>query len=240
MLIIFIPLLIAAYLVGSIPAAYLVTRWRRGIDIRRYGSGNVGASNVFSVVSKRWTVPVTIFDLVKGMLMVWLAQKFGLSLSQQIAAGLLTIIGHNWPLFLGFSGGRGIMSSLGVILMLSPILGGIMLVISFALAPFRLLPLGVSLALILGPFLSWFLTVPLGIEEKLTLTLGLTAIALLAFVRRLTVPRTSFTDRVSRRELIFYRLLFDRDIRDRSTWIKQKPGSGSSADDVADQDDENG
>jgi glycerol-3-phosphate acyltransferase PlsY len=60
----------AAYLVGSIPAAYLVARWRRGVDIRKHGSGNVGAANTLTVVGKRWSVAVTVFDIGKGALMV--------------------------------------------------------------------------------------------------------------------------------------------------------------------------
>ena len=235
MFIIFIPLLIVAYLLGSVPAAYLVTKWRRGIDIRRYGSSNVGASNVFTVISKRWTIPVIIFDLFKGIFMVWLAQRLGLSVSQQIAVGMLIIIGHNWSFFLGFSGGRGILSSLGVIFIFSPIIGVIILVLAYSLAPFRMLPLGVFFGLISAPLLSWFLSEPLDIEERLTVTLGFLVIAIVAFVRRLTVPRTSFTDQVSRKELIFYRILLDRDIRDRSTWIKQKPDSESPVDDIPDR-----
>ena len=63
MVIKFILLILGAYLLGSVPAAYLVAKWSRGIDIRQYGSGNVGAANVLAIVSKRWAIPVTIFDL---------------------------------------------------------------------------------------------------------------------------------------------------------------------------------
>ena len=70
----FILLVIGAYLLGSVPAAYIIARWRRGIDIREYGSGNVGAANVLAAVSKWWSIPVTIFDIGKGVLTVWIAQ----------------------------------------------------------------------------------------------------------------------------------------------------------------------
>ena len=66
MIITFILLLLVAYLLGSVPSAYLIAKWTRGIDIRQYGSGNVGASNISTVVSKRWAIPVTIFDIGKG------------------------------------------------------------------------------------------------------------------------------------------------------------------------------
>ncbi len=62
----FISLAIGAYLLGSVPSAYLVARWRRGIDIRQHGSGNVGAANVMASVSKWWSIPVTLFDSGKG------------------------------------------------------------------------------------------------------------------------------------------------------------------------------
>jgi len=218
----FILLIIGAYLLGSVPAAYLVAKWRRGIDIRQYGSGNVGAANVLAVVSKRWSIVVTIFDVGKGALTVLVAQQLlGLGVAQQVAVGIATIIGHNWPVFLRFQGGRGIFTSLGVITMFSPKLGLIVLVMSYLLAPFRQVSLGVSLSLVSLPILSWFLSQPLGIEERLPVTLGFVVLALIALSRRLTVPRTALSESVSPLQLFINRLLFDRDIRDRKAWISQ-------------------
>lgn len=217
----FIVLMLGGYLLGSVPAAYLVAKWRRGIDIRKYGSGNVGASNVSAVVSKRWSIPVTIFDVGKGALVVFVAQQFDLEAYQQLTVGLCTIIGHNWPLFLGFKGGRGIFTSLGVIMMLSWKLGIIVLAVSYILAPFRQLAFGVTMALVALPFLSWFLSKPLDIEEKLPITLGFIALSSLALIKRLVAPKTPLSESVHPVELVFNRLLFDRDIRDRKTWITQ-------------------
>ncbi|MFH0769712.1 MAG: glycerol-3-phosphate acyltransferase [Chloroflexota bacterium] len=228
MIIEFALLLLGGYLLGSIPSAYLVAKWSRGIDIRQYGSGNVGASNVFSVVSKRWAIPVTIFDIGKGALIVWVAQLLGLGAAQQVTAGIMTIIGHNWPLFLRFQGGRGVYTSLGVITMLSPKLGLITLIIAYSLAPLRQLALGVSLALISLPFFSWFLSQPLDIKERLPITLGFVVLALIAFLKRLIVPRTPLSQSVPAVELVVNRLLFDRDIRDRKTWVSQT-SRGTSA-----------
>jgi len=217
----FVLLIIGAYLLGSVPAAYLIARWRRGIDIRQYGSGNVGASNVLSVVARRWSIPVTIFDIGKGALTVWVAQLIGLGAAQQVTVGIVTIIGHNWPIFLRFRGGRGIFTSLGVITLLSWKLSLIVLVMSYLLAPFRRLALGVTLALVSLPFFSWFLTQPLGIAERLPITLGLAVLASIALTRRLIAPRTSLSESVSTGQLIFNRLLYDRDIRDRKAWLRQ-------------------
>ncbi len=214
-------LVVAAYLLGSIPTAYLIARWRRGIDIRQYGSGNVGAANVLAAVSKRWSILVTIFDIGKGALAVWLAQRLGLEAYQQVIVGLITIIGHNWSIFLRFQGGRGVFTSLGVITMLSWKLGLIVMVVSYLFAPFRQLPFGVTLALASLPVFSWFLSQPLGITERLPITLGFIAIFLLGLTKRLIVPKTPLSESVSRSQLLINRLLFDRDIRDRRAWISQ-------------------
>ena len=219
----FILLILGAYLLGSVPAAYLVAKWSRGIDLRQYGSGNVGASNILTVVSKWWSIPVTIFDLFKGMLAIYVAQWIGLGITQQVTVGIAAIIGHNWPVFLRFAGGRGILTSLGVIIILSPKLGPIVLVLAFLFAPFRQLALGVFIALVFLPILSWFLSQPLGIEERLPITLGYLTILLIAVFRRLAAPPTSVTASVSPGQLVLNRLLFDRDIRDREAWIHRAP-----------------
>lgn len=222
-IIFFVLLIIGGYLMGSIPTAYMIARWKRGIDIRQYGSGNVGASNVLATVSRWWSIPVFIIDLTKGILMIWIARLVGLDIAQQIAIGLAAIIGHNWSIFLRFSGGRGIFTSLGVILFLAPKLGLVVLVLAYLFAPFRQLPLGVTIALVTLPFLSWFLNHPLGIEEPLAFTLGLIAILLIALAKRLAVRRASIAASLPTWELIINRLLFDRDIRNREAWISRAP-----------------
>ena len=235
MIAVFILLIIGAYLLGSVPSAYLVARWRRGIDIRQYGSGNVGASNVLATVSKRWSIPVTIFDIGKGALTVWVAQLVGLSAAQQVTVGIFTIIGHNWPVFLRFRGGRGVFTSLGVITMLSPKVGLIMLVMPYLLAPFRQVSLGVAVALFTLPFLSWFLSEPLSIEERLPITCGFIALSLMGLLKRLLAPKTKLSESVHPVELVFNRILFDRDIRDRKAWISQTRAESNSAEQPLEQ-----
>jgi glycerol-3-phosphate acyltransferase PlsY len=218
----FVLLSIATYLLGSVPAAYLAAKWSRGIDIRQYGTGNVGASNVLSVTSKWLAIPVTIFDIGKGALAIWIAQLLGLGAAQQVTVGIITVIGHNWPVFLRFQGGRGIFTTLGVITMLSPWLGLIITVIAYSLAPFRQLALGVLLALASVPVFSWFLPQPLGVEERLPITLGFLVLFLVAVLKRLAVPRTPLSKSVPRGQLFINRLLLDRDIRDRKAWLEAK------------------
>ena len=215
-------LTLGAYLLGSVPAAYLAARWSRGIDIRQCGDGNVGSTNLMRLTSKRIAIPVVIFDLGKGALMVWIAQLLGLDIPQQVTVGLAAVIGHNWPVFLRFNGGKGIFTSLGVISILVPWLGLIILVIAYGLAPFHQLAVGVFLAVIFAPTAAWFLSQPLGVTDKLPLALGFLVIFLVVVIRRLTAPRTSLSASVTPRQLFINRLLFDRDIRDREAWINRE------------------
>lgn len=225
----FILLIIGAYLLGSVPTAYLVAKWTRGMDIRRYGSGNVGAANIFTIASRWTSIIVVIFDLGKGMLPVYIARLVNLQLDQQIVVGLAAIAGHNWTVFLRFSGGRGILTTLGVLFVFAPWLALVLTAFAFAWLPFKQFAFGTFLALLLLPILSWFLPNPFGIEQSLTLTLGFIAMLLLAIVRRLTAPRTAVTASVPQGELIVNRLLFDRDIRDRTAWIRRAPTEVSPA-----------
>ncbi len=218
-------LLVGAYLVGSIPSAYLAARWGRGIDIRQYGSGNVGASNVVRSSGKWLAAVVSIVDLAKGALMVWAAQAAGLAIALQVAIGLAAIIGHNWPVFLRFSGGRGVLTTIGVAFAL-PLLNGPLVpwafIISLALAAalifgLRNLPLGTIIGVAALPLASWLT------NEPLAFILGFLAMFLVIVTRRLTAPRTSLTSSVTTGKLLINRLLLDRDIRDREAWIYRKP-----------------
>jgi len=216
-------LILGAYLLGSVPAAYLAAKWSRGIDIRRFSDGNVGATNLLRLTSKRIAIPVIIFDVGKGAVMVWTAQLLGLDTTQQITVGLAAIIGHSWPVFLRFNGGRGMLTTLGVVFILVPWLGLIALIIAYSMAPFRQLALGTIIVVASLPIFSWFLPQLFGIEKPLPITLGFVAIFLLAVIRRLTAPQTIFTPSVSKGQLFVNRLLFDRDIRDRDAWVNRRP-----------------
>ncbi|MHB1418849.1 MAG: glycerol-3-phosphate 1-O-acyltransferase PlsY [Bacillota bacterium] len=112
-------ILIASYLIGSIPVAYIAGRYFKGIDIRKVGSGNVGATNVFRNLGPFPAVLVLIGDVAKGVVTVWWGGAVG---GENIAllAGLAAIAGHNWSIFLGFRGGKGVATGLGLFLALSP------------------------------------------------------------------------------------------------------------------------
>ncbi|MGA1862641.1 glycerol-3-phosphate 1-O-acyltransferase PlsY [Deferribacter thermophilus] len=114
-------LLIAAYLIGSIPTAYLVVKLIKGVDIRTVGSGNVGATNAGRVLGFYGFLLVFIIDMLKGFLPVYLTKLFfGDTLFLYIVA-LCTILGHTFTIFLNFKGGKGVATGVGVYLALSPL-----------------------------------------------------------------------------------------------------------------------
>ena len=110
----------AAYVAGSIPFGALLG-WAKGIDLRQIGSGNIGATNVARAMGKGWAVAVLAADACKGFVPVWLGRRFGLSATAIALAGAAAIVGHMFTLFLRGRGGKGVATSLGVALALSPI-----------------------------------------------------------------------------------------------------------------------
>ena len=114
-----------SYVLGSIPWGFLITLGVKGVDIRQYGSGMVGTSNVLRTSGGAYALLALILDLSKGLLAVALARAVSDSAAAEVVAGLLALAGHNWPVFLGFKGGRGIVTGLGALLMMEPIAGAI-------------------------------------------------------------------------------------------------------------------
>lgn len=111
---------IIGYLIGAIPFGYIAGRLK-GIDIRKYGSGNIGSTNVSRVLGKKYGIAVQILDILKGITPVAIGKLTGLNSAWVVIIGLATICGHNWTIFLGFKGGKGVNTSLGVALGLVPI-----------------------------------------------------------------------------------------------------------------------
>jgi glycerol-3-phosphate acyltransferase PlsY len=112
--------MLIAYLLGSIPSAYLVTKLILGKDIRQLGDGNMGAKNVFHSVGWLPGVMVAIMDITKGGLAIIIARTFHLPQGMILAAGLCATIGHDYPLFAHFHGGQGMATIVGTFCMLFP------------------------------------------------------------------------------------------------------------------------
>ncbi|MFP4019984.1 MAG: glycerol-3-phosphate 1-O-acyltransferase PlsY [Halanaerobium sp.] len=112
-----------SYLIGSIPSGFLLTKYVMKKDVRQYGSGNIGATNVARVMGLKSGILVAVFDILKGFLGVLVGQAIlGNSLSAAIlVVAAAAIAGHDWSIFLGFSGGKGVATTFGVILRLYPL-----------------------------------------------------------------------------------------------------------------------
>jgi len=114
-----IAVVVTAYFIGNISPAYLLGKFASNIDIREHGSGNAGTTNVVRVMGTRAGIFVLMSDLIKGMIPVFLGRYFGGDLLA-VLAGLLVVVGHDWPILLKFKGGKGVATSMGVGLVISP------------------------------------------------------------------------------------------------------------------------
>ena len=112
-------ILFIGYLFGSFPSGYLAGKIAKGIDIRRLGSGSTGATNVLRHVGKRAAITVFLIDVLKGVISILFAKFFLLNDSWQVAMGLFTLVGHIWPVWLNWRGGKAVATGLGIFLGLS-------------------------------------------------------------------------------------------------------------------------
>jgi len=226
-----------AYLVGAVPTAFLIGKLAKGIDIRHYGSGNVGGTNVFFHVGKAWVVPLGLFELfVKGAGPIWIGQYLlGLERSPVALVGppLLAIAGHNWSVYLKFQGGRGIAVASGTLFALAPLL--LLAFIGVALAGWvatRSSAIWVLISLALLPFWAGMLA---GMDTSLPfqeLWLGEPGVVIwycvgllgLVVVKRLLSNWTPLPRDTSWCKVLFNRLLRDRDVDSRADWVRRVPG----------------
>jgi glycerol-3-phosphate acyltransferase PlsY len=122
-------LILSSYLLGSIPSAYIAGRVFKGIDIRNFGDGNVGAINAGRVLGRTTGIIVMIADVSKGAIAVLIAQAFA-SQPVVLLAGFVVVVGHNWPIYIRFKGGVGQSTTIGVFVALLPQAMGILLAAS--------------------------------------------------------------------------------------------------------------
>lgn len=132
--------IVLSYLLGSIPFGFIIAFVVKGIDIRNFGSGNIGATNVFRVVGKVWGIAVFLLDFVKGFLPPFLVARFFTAGHPQgyliLTCAVLAIVGHNWPVFLRFKGGKGVATSVGVIFGLGFVFSHLWLILGLSLLVF--------------------------------------------------------------------------------------------------------
>jgi glycerol-3-phosphate acyltransferase PlsY len=113
--------IIIGYLIGSIPTAYIVARKRKGIDIRDIGSRNMGAANVMREIGLHEGIFVALIDIAKGAAAILIAQALSISELWVLGAGFAALVGHNFPVFAGFRGGKGSATVIGIFLVLAPL-----------------------------------------------------------------------------------------------------------------------
>jgi glycerol-3-phosphate acyltransferase PlsY len=219
---IWIILIVASYLVGSIPSSYLAAR-SRGIDLRKNGTQQVGGGNLWRTTSRTLGLIVGIFDFFKGILMVLIAWRLGLDAGQQLAVGLAAVAGHNWPVFLRFHGGRGIATSIGIILVL-PLINDItpwatvtfIVILVAGAVTIRSTPVPILVGLILLPVIS------AAFQELLSVTMGFLALVIIIIIKRLTAQPATEARNIGMGQLLLNRFFFDRDISDRKAWVHRK------------------
>lgn len=220
--------LAGSYLLGAVPSAYWLGRMVKGIDVRQYGSGNVGISNFATHVGRWWGVPLVLFDvIVKGSVPVLIASDkvLGLGLWTEVGAGLIAIVGHNWSVFIGFRGGRGMATVLGSS-------GALSLPLC---AVYNFTALGMWLAIrrqdsavawaaaaLSLPFASLALGLPIEVTTFCVLFVVITGLKrVTANLNRANSP--SGEGRPLWR-LIVNRLVFDRDTERKEDWVRRGPG----------------
>jgi len=195
---------VIAYLLGSIPFGLIIGKLKSGVDIREYGSGKTGATNVMRTIGTKLGILTLVLDVVKAAGAVMLATVIidgssgiltigGVSVYwqhiAQVAAGLAVIAGHNWPVFAKFKGGRGVTAYFGTLFAICPP-AGIFGAEVVAIAALR--SRHMSMGSILGALAAWCLMVPLTIAYNLSpiyLAYGLVVIALLVYQHHDNIKR---------------------------------------------------
>ena len=169
---------VIGYLLGSVSFSYIIAKKVAGIDIRQHGSGNAGATNTLRVLGKGPGILVLLLDAGKGILAVLAAQWISGSDLAMALAGVAAILGHNWPIFFGFRGGKGIATAIGVIATLS-FFAFIWAVLATVLVIFltRYVSLGSLVFLTLMPILMYFH------DDPLSFIMIALIVAILGYVR---------------------------------------------------------
>jgi len=198
--------IIIGYLLGSIPSAYIATRLATGKDIRQLGGGNVGGLNVFREVGLWPALAVGITDLIKGAAAVAIAYwLLALPPLFVLLAGLAAVIGHNWMVFLKFSGGKGMGPAIGILATVMPLYGywqGLLIFFGIVIIPFiitRNVALAMGIGLVALPFITW-LGIHSGIGTIMAVSLGLVVV-----IKFTPTARAALAKSKTKRDFIFDR-----------------------------------
>ncbi len=221
-------LYVLAYLLGGVPTAFVLAKLVKGVDIRGYGSGNVGGSNVFYHVGKRWGVAVGVLEIVvKGALPVYIGQyALGLDRSSPLLIGvpLLAVAGHNWSPYLKLQGGRGVGVVVGTLFAMSPFL--FLAFMAVALSGWAVTrSSGVWVLVSLTLLQGWAVLFAVLLDEPTVLSFYCAGLLGLVVVKRLLSNWTPFPEGSPKRRVLFNRLFRDRDVDDHAEWVYRIPRS---------------
>lgn len=219
-------LIAGAYLWGGIPTTYLFARYRKGVDLRDFGSGNVGASNLAVLAGYPVALALGAFDaLGKGTLPVLLAAHvLDQDLYVQGAVGVAAVVGHNWSPYIRFTGGRGVSTAIGAaagLLLWREVLVQIFLIAFVGRLIFKDAGLWTLLAVLVAPILAYF-------WQPLELVYVLASLSAVLVLKRLTanwaLPRQDSLPRVMMR-----RLLWDRDVGPKEEWTTRGQSANANS-----------
>ena len=216
-------IVVVAYFWGAVPTSYLAGRYLKGIDLRKFGSGNVGASNL-STQAGVWTaLAVGTFDsLAKGALPIALLKALDYDLGLQALVGVVVVIGHNWSPYLKFTGGRGVATSIGVV-------AGHALwweaIVGFSLIGIvgRLLTKDSAFWTLIGMLALPLMNAALGRPQEIVyMSVG---IAVVLMAKRLTANWERPSDGYPLAKVLMCRLLWDRDVPRQDEWTGRQPST---------------
>lgn len=200
---------LGSYLFGALPVAYLTGRLLKGVDIRDYGSGNVGPSNVWRHVWKPAVVPVGLAEIAQGAAGPLVAKRGGQGPAAQSLAGAAALVGHNWSPFMGFTGGRGIGHAIGYMLVVSKPAFAAFVMLSIIGVALRKVPQFVLFGVISMPLAA------LAARQRPETIAGNAIVAGAIVTKRLLANDNS----LPRGRVLLYRLLYDRDTKEREAWV---------------------
>jgi acyl phosphate:glycerol-3-phosphate acyltransferase len=186
-------LILIAYLLGSIPTSVWIGKAFYNIDVREFGSGNAGATNTFRVLGKNAGIPVLIIDILKGTLAVSLAWFSGFEagsdefINTQLGLGVAALVGHIFPVFAGFRGGKGVATILGIVICIVPVSCSLSLIVFlFVLFTSRIVSLSSILAGLSFPVI---LNVILGNNNRILTVFSIVVAVLLLITHRKNIIR---------------------------------------------------
>ena len=153
---------VASYLIGSIPNGLILGKAIWGVDLRKHGSNNIGATNAWRIIGKKAGVSIFLLDMVKGVVGAGLGIFYAGSPLAGVLCGILAVIGHSWSIFLGFKGGKSVSTGLGVLMMLMPKVAFIVFLVWLAVVfVTQYVSLGSIIGAALVPVLAYIFSMPM-------------------------------------------------------------------------------